>query len=187
MIPLLVIPILALLPACTPSAALTPTLPPATPTLIPEPATPSPSIPSNQAFVNEIYHRLEVDDTIPATGRLATISLFSGHPTAFFPDNTGLVLVYEVPTVAPSQEETTQAAVMLVGTAVGVAADFGITLSGVEVIFYAGAEPFIGFRARPPWGLKDVEGAPIAEELKEAIEENQGTPQPKPTLPLSGG
>lgn len=144
-------------------------------------------IPPDEVFVNEIYHRLSVDDIIPAAGRQATISLFSGRPTALFPDNQGLVLVYTVPTVPPSQEETTQVAVMLVGTAVGVAADLGVALSGVEVIFYANTEPFIGFRARPPWGLENVEAAPLAEELKKKIEENLGTPQPRPALPLSGG
>lgn len=73
---------------------------------------------------------------------------------------------------------------MLVGTAVGVAADMGVELSGVEVIFYAETIPFIGFRAKPPWGLENIEAAPLAKELKQQIE---GTPEPNPTLPLSGG
>jgi hypothetical protein len=73
--------------------------------------------------VNEIYHRLSVDDTILNTGRQATVSLFMDRPTALFPDNQDLVLVFEVPTVPKNQEETTRAAVMLVGTAVSVAAD----------------------------------------------------------------
>lgn len=161
------------------------TPPMATP-LSPTPV-PSAAIPPDRVFVNEVYHRLTVDDTIPDAGRQAIINLFMKKPTALFPDNTGLVLVYEIPTVPPTQEETTQAAVMLVGTAVGVAADLGIALSGVEVIFYAKSTPFIGFRAKPPWGLENVEAAPLAEELRKKMEEKSGTPTPKPTLPLSGG
>lgn len=107
---------IVILTACTTSTALPPTPQAATPTL-------SSDLPPDEAFVNEIYHRLSVDDTIHDAGRQATISLFMDHPTALFPDNQGLVLVFEVPTVPTSQEETTRAAVMLVGTAVSVAAD----------------------------------------------------------------
>lgn len=112
----------AVLAACTPSTALPPTPQAATSTL-------SSDLPPDEAFVNEIYHRLSVDDTIPNAGRQATISLFMDRPTALFPDNQDLVLVFEVPTVPKNQEETTRAAVMLVGTAVSVAADSGVVVT----------------------------------------------------------
>jgi hypothetical protein len=180
--PLITILATVILAACTTSTALPPTPQTATPTL-------SSDLPPDEVFVNEIYHRLSVDDTISDAGRQATISLFMGRSTALFPDNQGLVLVFEVPTVPKNQEETTRAAVMLVGTAVSVATDMGVALSGVEVIFYTNSTPFIGFRATPPWGLKNIEAAPLAEELRQRIEENVGTvtPEPKPTMPLSGG
>ncbi|MCL4299043.1 MAG: hypothetical protein KJ077_25125 [Anaerolineae bacterium] len=180
--PVLAIFAITVLLSCSTSRPVSNATPPKVPTPIP-----SAVMPPDRAFVNEVYHRLTVDDTIPDAGRQAIINLFMKKPTALFPDNTGLVLVYEIPTVPPTQEETTQAAVMLVGTAVGVAADLGIALSGVEVIFYTNTTPFIGFRAKPPWGLENVEAAPLAEELKKKMEEKLGIPAPKPTLPLSGG
>lgn len=75
--------------------------------------------------------------------------------------------VYEVAAVPESQAETMRAcpepgrraAVMLVGTAVGVANEHGVALRGIEVIFYVlwdGVEPFIGFRAEPPWSVEDI-------------------------------
>lgn len=183
MIPLLALFAAAILSACTSTA---PTSAPqiAIPTFTRQAPTPSASVFPNEVLVNEIYHRLDIDTTIPDAGRQATISLFMNRPTALFPNNQGLVLVYEVPTVPLTQEETTQIAIMLVGTAVGVAADIGVALSGVEVIFYTDATPFIGFRATPPWGLENIQAAPLAEELRERIE---GTPEPRPTMPLSGG
>lgn len=180
--PLIAIFATIILAACTTSTALPLTPQAATRTL-------SADLPSDEAFMNEIYRRLSVDDTIPDAGRQARISLFMDRPTALFPDNQGSVLVFEVPTVPTSQEQTTQVAVMLIGTAVSVAADMGVGLGGVEVIFYANSAPFVGFRATPPWGLENIEAAPLAEELRQRIEEKEGTvtPEPKPTLPLSGG
>jgi hypothetical protein len=143
----------------------------------------------DELFANTIYHRLEVDDTIPEPARHATIRMIAGQPTALFPENQGLVLIFEVPAVPSSQEETTRTAVLLIGTAVSVAKDQQISLSGVEVIFYTHLEPFIGFRAVPPWSAQDISVAPLAEELKQKIEEkvSPATPTPRPTVPLSGG
>lgn len=90
--PLLVIFATFILSACT-SAVSTATLPTVVPTFTA--ASTSTVIPLDEAFVNEVYHRLDVDDTIPDAGRQATISLFMNRPTALFPDNQGLVLVYD--------------------------------------------------------------------------------------------
>jgi hypothetical protein len=144
--------------------------------------------PWDQAFVSAIYQRLEVDDTISEPGRQAAISMLARQPTALFPDNQGMVLIFEVPGVPVSQEATTKTAVLLIGTAVSVSKDQNVSLSGVEVIFYANSEPFIGFRAVPPWSAQDITVAPLAEELKKKIEEKVGaTPTPRPTAPLQGG
>jgi hypothetical protein len=113
----------------------------------------NPPIPADEDFTEAIYHRLDVDDTIPREGRRARISMFLGWPTLLFPENQGLVLVFEVPNIPINQEETTRAAVMLIGTAVGVTEEQGVPLSGVEVIFYAGTEASLGFRAAPPWSV----------------------------------
>lgn len=145
-------------------------------------------IPADEAFVNEVYHRLNVDDTIPEAGRQATISLFIGKPTLLFPENQGPVLVYEVPQTPLSQEETTQATIMLIGTAVGVTADQHIQLDGAEVIFYHSTQPIIGFKGKPPWGAQDILAAPLADELMETFKQKGAatvTPTPKPIDPLS--
>lgn len=184
-----------ILSGCSTSALLVPTLTPApqpTPTLISTqvPDKTTGTEPWDEVFANTIYHRLEVDDTIPEPGRKATIRMIAGRPTALFPDNQGLVLIFEVPAVLASQEETTRAAVLLIGTAVSVAKEQAVPLSGVEVIFYAAnTEPFIGFRAVPPWSAQDILAAPLAEELKQKIEKQVGpaTPTARPTIPLSGG
>ena len=154
------------------------------PTLIHPTATPAP----DEAFVGVIYQRLDVDDTIPASARQAVISLYQNRPTALFPDNDGLVLIYEVPAVPGSQAETMQAAVMLIGTAVGVAGEHGVLLRGIEVIFYANTEPFIGFRAEPPWSVEDILAAPMSGRLIEEIEGKDGavTVTPTPTATPEG-
>jgi hypothetical protein len=77
-------------------------------------------------------------------------------------------------------------AVQLIGTAVGVAKEQSVPLGGVEVIFYNGMEPFIGFRATPPWLAQDILVAPLSKALRQKIEEKQGPPA-QPTVPLSGG
>jgi hypothetical protein len=183
-----------ILSGCSNSALLAPTLTPAPqptlaliPTQAPDRTTGTETW--DELFANTIYHRLEVDDTIPEPGQQATIRMIAGQPTALFPDSQGLVLIFEVPAVPSSQEETTRTAVLLIGTAVSVAKDQQISLSGVEVIFYTHLEPFIGFRAMPPWSAQDISVAPLAEELKQKIEEkvSPATPTPRPTVPLSGG
>ncbi len=183
-----------ILSGCTDSALLAPTFTPAPqptlaliPTQAPDRTTGTETW--DELFANTIYHRLEVDDTIPEPGQQATIRMIAGQPTALFPENRGLVLIFEVPAVPSSQEETTRTAVLLIGTAVSVAKDQEISLSGVEVIFYANTEPFIGFRAVPPWSAQDISVAPLAEELKQKIEEkvSPAAPTPRPTVPLSGG
>lgn len=167
------------------------TPPAATPTPLPAPAATPTGVPApapDEAFVGAIYHRLDVDDTIPPPGREATISLFWQRPTALFPENDGLVLVYEVPGVPAGQTDTTQAAMQLIGTAVGVADEQGVPLDGIEVIFYTDAQPFIGFRAAPPWSAQDIVAAPMAETLIKAIEQNEAaaTVTPTPTATPEG-
>lgn len=168
--------ILLVLSACT---STPPPIPTATP-LLTATLTATP-IPADEVFAQAIYHRLDVDDTIPREGREATISMFMGRSTLLFPENQGLVLVFEVPTVPSSQEETTKAAVMLIGTAVGVAEEQGVPLSGVEVIFYAGTEAYLGFRAEPPWSVQDILAAPLTDELIDTIEQKEGAATVTPT------
>lgn len=162
------------------------TPPSPTPTAIPPTDIPAPA--PDEAFVGAVYHRLDVDDTIPQPGREATISLFWQRPTALFPENDGLVVVYEVPRVPTSQGDTMQAAMQLIGTAVGVANEQGVSLGGVEVIFYAETQPFIGFRAVPPWSAQDILAAPMAEALIETIKQKDSaaTVTPTPTATPEG-
>lgn len=72
-----------------------------------------PTLAPDEAFAQAIYHRLNVDDTTPVAGKQVRISLYHNRPSTLFPANASLVLVYEVPVVPPSQEETTKAAVRL--------------------------------------------------------------------------
>ena len=103
--------------------------------------------------------------------------MFLGRPTLLFPKDQGLVLVFEVSTVPVNQEETTKAAAILIGTAVGVAEEH----SGVEVIFYAGSEAYLGFRAEPPWSVQDILAAPLADELIDTIQQKEGAATVTPT------
>lgn len=166
--------LILILPACSTLAASTPTQS-------------SAATPWDETFAQTIYQRLALDDTIPTSGRQATLSLIAGQPTALFPDNQGLVLIFEVPAVPPSQAETTRAAVLLIGTAVSVAKEQAVPLVGVEIIFYAHSEPFMGFRAVPPWSADDIQAAPLNEALRQKIEEKGGPSTPRPTASLSGG
>jgi hypothetical protein len=157
-----------ILSGCSNPALLVPTLTPAPqPTLtliltqVPDETTGTETW--DEVFANTIYHRLDVDDTIPEPGRQATIRMIAGQPTALVPENQGLVLIFEVPAVPFSQEETTRTAVLLIGTSVSVTKDQEISLSGIEVIFYTNLEPFIGFKAVPPWSAQDISIAPLAE------------------------
>ena len=107
--------------------------------------------------------------------------MFLGRPTLLFPKDQGLVLVFEVSTVPVNQEETTKAAAILIGTAVGVVEEHGVPLSGVEVIFYAGSEAYLGFRAEPPWSVQDILAAPLADELIDTIQQKEGAATVTPT------
>lgn len=153
------------------------------------PPTTAPSPTPDTAFIKTVRHRLSGDDTIPVPARQAEINLYQNRPTALFPDNGGLVLGYELLTTPHSQAEATRAAVLLMGTAVSVARDQGVPLSGVEVIFYAGdrTRPFIGFRVEPPWGAENILAVPLGTALLEAIEANDTaatvTPTPSATPP----
>ena len=107
--------------------------------------------------------------------------MFLGWPTLLFPENQGLVLVFEVPNILINQEETTKVAVMLIGTAVGVAEEQGVPFSGVEVIFYAGTEAYLGFRAELPWSGQDILAVPLADGLIDTIQQNEGATTVTPT------
>jgi hypothetical protein len=74
-----------------------------------------------------------------------------------------------------------------VGTAVGIAKDQSVPLGGIEVIFYADEEPFVGCKATPPWSAQDIMAALLSKERRRKIEEKEETPPVRPTVPMLGG
>lgn len=167
---LLVILILASLSACT-SAALPP-IPYPTPMLIP----------TDEAFINDLYDHIDRDDTIPPTGKLAVAALYDKKPTYKFRDNTGLVLQFNILDY-PNPLEAKNAAVLLMGTGVSVAAEHGIRLDGVEVIFYKDETlPWLTLWTTPPFGAEQIFLTPLADELvKDLTDQGIITPVPSPT------
>jgi hypothetical protein len=108
------------------------------------------SVPADEALAQAIYDRIDRDDTIPAVGKEVVISLFSRKPTFAFQDNQGLALQFSIPHYPPPAEAK-KAAVLLMGTAVNMAAEQGVPLDGVEVVYFHKGEPWAALAAQPPW------------------------------------
>lgn len=163
-----------MLSACT-STALTPT-PYPTSTLYPTP------IPPDEAFINELYDRIDRDDTIPQSGKQAIASLYFKQPTFAFRNNTGLILQFNILDY-PDPLEAKKAAVLLMGTGVAVAAEHQIKLDGVEVVYYRDeTQPWLTLWSTPPFGAEQIFLTPLADELvKELTDRGMITPIPSPT------
>ncbi len=178
-----------ILSACTGAPpAPTPTLQAQTPTTATATAT---SLPPDEQFIAALYDRIDIDDTIPPAGKRAIAALYVGRPTYIFEKNEGVVLQFNILDVPSTQQETTQAAVQLIGTAVIVASEHQIHLDGIEVVYFATEDkPYVAFHAIPPWGAEQILMSPLAQELIEALMEKgvpTVTPPPRPTAPLLGG
>jgi hypothetical protein len=180
--PLLTIFVTVLLSACT-STALAPT-PYPTSTNYPL-STPYPTYtttPPDEAFIKDLYDRIDRDDTIPPSGKLAVAALYYQKPTFAFRDNKGLVLQFNILDY-PDPAEAKKAAVLLMGTGVSVASEHGIQLDGVEVVYYKDeTQPWLALWSTPPFGAEQIFLTPLADELiKELTDEGIISPIPTPT------
>jgi hypothetical protein len=162
-------------PPPTPYPTYTP-LPTATPYPTPK------SIPADEAFINALYDRIDRDDTIPESGKLAVAALYFKKPTYAFRDNTGLVLQFNILDY-PDPVEAKKAAVLLMGTGVSVASEHRIKLDGVEVVYYKDeTQPWLALWSTPPFGAEQFFLTPLADELiKELTDKGIITPIPSPT------
>jgi hypothetical protein len=170
-----------LLAACASAPLPTPT---PYPTSTPYPTnTPYPTpIPPDEAFINDLYDRIDRDDTIPESGKLAIAALYYQKPTFAFRDNTDLVLQFNILDY-PAPAEAKKAAVLLMGTGVIVAGEHGIQLDGIEVVYYKDeTQPWLALWSTPPFGAEQFFLTPLADELiKELTEKGIITPIPSPT------
>jgi hypothetical protein len=168
------------LPGCT-STALAPT---PYPIYTPLPtSTPYPTpIPADEAFINTIYDRIDRDDTIPPSGKLAIAALYYKKPTYTFKYNPGLVLQFNILDY-PNPTEAKKAAVLLMGMGVIVASEHGVQLDGIEVIYYKDeTQPWLALWSTPPFGAEQFFLIPLADELiKELTDKGIITPIPNPT------
>lgn len=177
--------ILALLAGCN-AAQLPTSTPPPPPTSTPYPTSTlypiyTPIPPVEEAFLEALQHRVNVDDTIPKAGREAVIALIGRQPTYVYPENPGLVLQYTV-ALPETQEETKKISVLLIGTGVIVAGEYNLPLWGIEVVFLAKAgEPWFATASIPPWGEDELRLKPLHPDyLKRLMEAGVITPTPEP-------
>jgi hypothetical protein len=175
--------ILFVVSACA-STALNPT---PYPTYTPYPtSTPYPTftpIPPDEAFINALYDRIDRDDTIPESGKLAIASLYYEKPSFAFRDNQGVVLQFNILSV-PDEPELRKSATLLMGTSVIVAGEHGVSLSGIEVVFYVKEnDPWLALALAPPWDIaNDLRLAPLHPDfIKRLQEAGVITPTPEPT------
>ncbi len=169
---------IAILSACV--ATLTPN-----PTYTPYPTyTSNPTytpIPFDEAFADALYARIEIDDTIPPSGKGAVIALIGNQPTFAFRDNRGIILQFNVFDMPDNEPEITKTAQLLIGTGFIVAAEHSIPLEGIEVVFYTKEqEPWLALALGPPWNTNDLILAPLHPEyIKRLQKMGLITPTPK--------
>ncbi len=151
--------------ACAPAPTPLPTYTPY-PTSTPYP-TPRPA---GADFLEALQIRVERDDSIPLVGRESIMALIGLRPTYVFIEDPGLVLQYNV--ALPQREsDIKKTAVLLIGTGIIVAGEYGTPLTGIEVVFYTtDQEPWLAMALAPPWDTDDMRLAPLHPEYVKQLE-----------------
>jgi hypothetical protein len=126
---------------------------------------------AGEAFLEAVDAWIKQDDSLHPAGREAMVALHGRRPTFVFPENQGLVLQFNVVGVPDNQErEIKKTAVLLIGTGVIKAQDYGIPLEGIEVVFYVREDkPWMALASVPPWGADELRLAPLAPEYIERL------------------
>jgi hypothetical protein len=137
---------------------------------------------AGEAFLEAVDEWIKADDSLPPAGREAVVALHGMRPTFVFPENQGLVLQFNVVGV-PEERQIKKTAVLLMGTGVIKAQDYGVPLAGIEVVFYAAEDrPWLALASVPPWGADELRLAPLAPEyIERLLKAGVITPTPAPT------
>lgn len=137
-------------------------------------------VPIAEAFLNALYDRIQIDDTIPDNGKDPVLALTDDRSTFGF--ESGLILQFIVD-LPDTDDDFKKTAVLLIGNAVITANEHGIPLDGVEVVFYTPKdEPWLAMTSAPPWQGKQLSLIPLHPEYIERLQEmGLITPTPEPT------
>ena len=137
-------------------------------------------VPIAEAFLNALYGRIQIDDTIPDNGKDPVLALTDDRSTFAFESGLILQLIVDLP---DSENDFKKTAVLLIGNAVITANEHGILLDGVEVVFYTPKDnPWLAMASVPPWQADQLSLIPLHPEYLERLQEmGLITPTPEPT------
>jgi len=172
---------IAILSACASSVSSTTT---PYPTYTPYPTSTSypthTPIPFDEAFLNALYGRIQIDDTIPANGKDPILALTGDKGTFAFEGGLILQFIVDLP---DSEDGFKKTAVLLIGNGVITANEYGVELDGVEVVFYtSNDEPWLAISSVSPWQAEQLGLIPLHPDyIKRLLEAGVITPTPRPS------